>query len=526
MPVKLPTMGGGSNSTLSFINFPITISSTQPTAIRSGHIWINSSIGTSITSVVIKDGYDASISNGTLLLVANGLLRNETITDKVAIQGGNSVSITNTMAATTSKTWLVTSNTSDTQSLITYFSSYPFVYSKIGNVIDVETAYVWNGSSWLGLTQKGAYAFHGTSIKNINADNTYTNNLTLPSYEYVLSTSLDGTWVLTGSGTNAVSVSRYKRSGNVFTKIDSWDNSNTHAFSSYTSNRQAVIIDNAGTIIGVYQGKEPGSTNYYYMHVKTYDINKNQTISTAIDVGGASSSYSYYFYTMKLTVNEDNSRIAFSFVRKYSNSDSGYSQFLISCIKSNDTYVLNQKYEIKTSGYADAYNNCFLTGNVVYLVLNMKTSSYSNSWAAYVYKIECNTILNSRNVSTLYEETAMSESPSNYFANYNGLTSNKKYLITSTTTNGTLNIINLQTKTKTTVTLPSAGYLAQQFQFSLKDDVLYCSNGRNSTSGTSNTITSYAYNVADNGTTLSFTVRSTVGSVTYGHIQTCPRAYT
>ena len=130
MPVKLPTMGGGSNSTLSFINFPITISSTQPTAIRSGHIWINSSIGTSITSVVIKDGYDASISNGTLLLVANGLLRNETITDKVAIQGGNSVSITNTMAATTSKTWLVTSNTSDTQSLITYFL-LPSIFSTL-----------------------------------------------------------------------------------------------------------------------------------------------------------------------------------------------------------------------------------------------------------------------------------------------------------------------------------------------------------------------------------------------------------
>lgn len=531
----LITRRGGSDdfSTSKTINLPITISTTQPTAIRSGHLWINSSLGSSITSVVIQDNYDSNIPDGTLLLVSNSLLRHETITDTVEIQGGNVATLNHSAALTNTKTWLITSLTTDVHSLVVYLANYPLVYSKINGVLDVETAYVWNGSTWLGLSQKGEYLFLANYIRNINADNTYTINSTLTS-EYVVATSLDGTWILTASSSNTSTLNRYKRTGNVFEKVDAWNNCYTYNLSgtngvTIVMRRIAATIDNLGVMIALYMGTESiFNTNYYQIQVQSYNLDGTVAISPLSNLWSCAYSENYSFSTPILKVNEDGSRIAFSLYAQDTYYDRPMNQDMISYLKTNGTFILNQEYKI-SSGYSGASrNNCFITGNTVYYVYEFQPDESYTSKYIRIQKVVCGTTLNSRTVNTLYSETASTSTFNYLYANLCGITSNKKYLVASAYNVTGVQIINLETGQKTTTTLPNLNTTMSHFVFSLDDKIMYCSS---STSMVYDIITQ-AYNVIDDGTTLTFTWRNNAGGnyqyynkISYGVAFICPRAH-
>lgn len=78
------------------------------------------------------------------------------------------------------------------------FIKNPRIYSRINGVVDMETAYRWNGSSWQYLSQKGHYVITNGQIWNRIGD-----NLSLHSSQSGFTPfdiSKDGTYIITTEG--------------------------------------------------------------------------------------------------------------------------------------------------------------------------------------------------------------------------------------------------------------------------------------------------------------------------------------
>ena len=196
------------------LNFPLSIQDTQPTAVRNGHIWVKSStLATQITSATIVESLNAGAANNSLQFVVGEtstsylLLRNSA---KRLTNGGNNINTTSTQSNGGNQDWLVTS----ISNLIEYKLNRPMVYSKINNVLDVETAYMWNGSSWVLLSQKGHYVViigqSGIDVYNKTGDTLTAGQLINQSATFEISTthiiSKDGRIIVQGKNV-------YKRNG-------------------------------------------------------------------------------------------------------------------------------------------------------------------------------------------------------------------------------------------------------------------------------------------------------------------------
>ncbi len=197
-------------------DFPLSIQSTQPTAVAVGHIWVNSStLAAQITTVKILEALNAGAANGTLMLVTGALSGEYQATSQnKTLKSGTNVVLTVDGAGSANSIWTV-----NTSGGVIKFPK-PMIYSKVGGVLDTETAYMWDGSSWLMMSQKGAYVFSFTAnntinnyIYNKNGD-TLVQNSTFKDatslYSWNTSYSADGTFITTGG--------RYimKRVGDVF----------------------------------------------------------------------------------------------------------------------------------------------------------------------------------------------------------------------------------------------------------------------------------------------------------------------
>jgi hypothetical protein len=214
MPVisRLPMGGGGSSA---FIDFPLSIQDAQPTALREGHIWIKSStLASQITSIQILEAINAGVSNGTLMFIVGDLAYyNLSISESTNLTTGEPTSLTiaNNTGVSTTGSWLVSKDIGDMTNSM--YINRPLVYSKVGGILDIETAYLWDGVQWILLTQKGSYVslapFGTAKIYNF-----YNDILTLNTSYTIAS---NNTGKLTGDGTYLLTnTTVYKRTGDVF----------------------------------------------------------------------------------------------------------------------------------------------------------------------------------------------------------------------------------------------------------------------------------------------------------------------
>ena len=157
-------LSGGNNSEL--FNSPITFSTTMPTAIKRGHIWIKSSNGGYVNSI-------AFVNNVSLATIANNSLVYEVFnTNNLRIVFNQNMSITSenktvnaTFDAETigNHPWLA----GEVEGLGSIYLPYPRVFIKKNNILYIETAYVWTGSAWHMLSESDTYLICG-HYKNEN----------------------------------------------------------------------------------------------------------------------------------------------------------------------------------------------------------------------------------------------------------------------------------------------------------------------------------------------------------------------
>ncbi|MDF2844933.1 MAG: hypothetical protein K0R00_3359 [Herbinix sp.] len=160
------------------INFPLSIQDAEPTPIRAGHIWVKSdTLASQITKVKILEAINAGETDGTLMLVVGDLYYHSfSFSNTIDLINGDSkqISIADTVASSSS--WEIINKTGN--SVASLKINNPFIYSKVGGVIDVETSYIWNGTVWLPIFNKGTYFMHYTSgggkIYNYNSSNEFT----------------------------------------------------------------------------------------------------------------------------------------------------------------------------------------------------------------------------------------------------------------------------------------------------------------------------------------------------------------
>lgn len=345
--------GTGNFATL--FNFPLTISATQPNGVSNGHIWVNTS--KSISAVKIVETLPESRVNGTLYFVVDNLhLRTYNYSSSKTLTTGGSVTLS-INDDESNEEWLVF-NQSGVGNM---YLKRPMVYSMSSNVLDIETAYMYNGSSWIMLSQQGSYVaaiVDTTSARMYNvAGNTITESyVNVPitfraNYKYMFSG--DGTYFLTYGEV-------IKRTGNQFSTYFTLPNSYLYKLSDTSSvngSRYDQYISKDGRILAVYYA---GSTSGQYTHfVVIYENNGSTfTLKQVVTVQSGSSSMGS---TYNLVLNNDGSAIAIG----YATSTSYHNTALI--LNAGGTYKLINHIAYNISSNV-SLNMWFKGNNTLYIV--------------------------------------------------------------------------------------------------------------------------------------------------------------
>ena len=331
MPVisRLP-QGGGGGGVDELYNFPISIQTAQPTPIRNGHIWIQANIASQITSIKILETLQASEPNGTLMLVVGDLVYNSfSASHQKKLTDGSSKNFS-IAKSNGSNTWLLQSLSGDITASI-HAQNRPMVYSKIGGVLDVEDAFIWSGSAWIRISQKGSYVAVNNNHANHPRPNVY--NYNLGNNQAVFNVDLNAASVNYGGLFNSDGTYYYthnhvfKRTGDIFelyytipeTFNHTWVGTgnvigfvreirlnNTHMsgdgntlvvyYRAWFSNAYWSLIrvyTNNGTTFTVSQAIQNGSSSSFMQGVYT---NHNGTLIIAGGVGSSSSCKLNYFF--------------------------------------------------------------------------------------------------------------------------------------------------------------------------------------------------------------------------------------
>lgn len=133
------------------INFPLTVSASQPSPIRSGHVWVNTTRVTSNPSggVYVKDTITADLPNNSLIFIVDKM-------DKSNLGTWGKVNSTNAFLGWNNDAvtpWAAGYNLGKYE----LYLPYPLVYTKINGTIYIENAYVWDGSKWILVSNADKY---------------------------------------------------------------------------------------------------------------------------------------------------------------------------------------------------------------------------------------------------------------------------------------------------------------------------------------------------------------------------------
>jgi len=360
MPVicRLPYGGGGIKE---IYDFPLTISNTQPTAVRNGHIWVKADIASQISTVKIVEAVNAGESNGTLMLVVGDLVyRNFNTSHSKTLTNGGTKNFSIADSNTTND-WLVQSISGDITSN-TYLRR-PLVYSKIGGVLDMETAYMWNGSSWVLLSQKGSYIAYtsqwagggSSSYYDSNFDiynfNTSNNELTLNARFPLRATTSSGDMLLylntkfTRDGNYLLHGDKiYKRQGDVFT-----------LYFTAPSTKGTLTEDGQILVTPYYSGSSAGFRVYRndgstFVFEKTYYVSSNSRSSNTLACVSANGKAVLLIYPITVYDNLNNIQVDL-----YIANDDG--TFPSSGIKlfSSSTSTGDYKASVRVNPFTDAF---------------------------------------------------------------------------------------------------------------------------------------------------------------------------
>jgi hypothetical protein len=150
-------------------NFPLSIQDTAPTALAVGHIWVKSStLESKVVFTPIYEAVNAGAPNGTLMFVTGSMsAQYNSIAQVKKTTGGKGTNFSVNNPGNPLADWIVSTNSG------TMKFPKPMVYSKIDGVVDIETAYMWSGSSWVLLSQKGNYLFSLSGFSNYSGGGYY-----------------------------------------------------------------------------------------------------------------------------------------------------------------------------------------------------------------------------------------------------------------------------------------------------------------------------------------------------------------
>ena len=307
MPVLIKGSGGMVSDGI--INFPLSIQPTQPTPIRSGHIWINSStLASKITYMSIQESLWGGTPNNSLQFVVGETSYNYFYTQELRTltSGGNSITTVNSQNNGGTQEWLVGKSS---EPIMEYKLSRPMIYSKVDGILDIETSYLWNGSTWVLLCQKGNYLAMG-EMTNSRFYNNNGNSLSFSSSISGYQNSYYGTF--NGDGTYYVTLGGViKRTGDVFTKY--FDIPQTIiGTNSLRYVARATTISSDGSILGVgyYAFNSINTSNNYFYDLAIYRNNGNgfdliKEVSIATYMTGSSD--------MILTANDNGTAIGIAY---------------------------------------------------------------------------------------------------------------------------------------------------------------------------------------------------------------------
>lgn len=143
-------------------NFPLTISMTEPAPKAVGHIWVKSDAGAQITNVVIDDAFRESYPDGTLLLKESAKDEDYTLTCAKKDTSGVKRNFSYSRPCTENTLNWTAGSLNKNGAVYTAKHLYPLLYTKLNGVIDIENAFVWTGTTWETLCQKGALLATGS----------------------------------------------------------------------------------------------------------------------------------------------------------------------------------------------------------------------------------------------------------------------------------------------------------------------------------------------------------------------------
>lgn len=381
-------------------NFPLTIQDAQPTAIKNGHIWVKSStLKNQINAVYIVDMIRANDPNSALYLVTGNRDEYHSYGYTKQLSDGTGKWFGDVTVPTPSEaTWLVSENTNGMTQSIKYRP--PMVYSKVGDVLDIETAYMWNGTAWVMLSQKGKYlaliTTPNTSFYNLIGENlSLGQTLTTPIASAYVSFSKDGTYFYKYGNI-------YKRNGDVYSAysmpVNASLSGNVSALSQYS------CVSGDGSVLYNVTNLYNGST--YQLHVIKFVNNGSAFVYHSMTPLRANTN-SIDYHVLSIETNNSGSAVAFTYRTAFGSTNIAYVAFaftnssgvlvmyntdLASLYSTNVRFYLNVKYYfigdlLVVVGYIDYYySTSFLM--VVYNV------NYSNKSVTYSRSI---------NTSPIYE---------------------------------------------------------------------------------------------------------------------------
>lgn len=491
------------------LNFPLSIQDTQPTAIRDGHIWVKSStLASQITSVSIQEYLNASVPNNSLQFVVGETVGNYLHlinTSKRLTSGGNVIKAESLQNNGGIQDWRVT----NVSNVIEYKLNKPMVYSKINGVVDIETAYMWNGSSWVILSEKGSYFTMGYYVYNL-AGTTLTQNSFIAKNDMLLSS--DGKFLFIDRNSNV-----YIRNGDAYVNYFTFPS--TFSYNGLTYDRATSHPSKDGRRVVVrYSNYTSGSKtllNLYVYNGSTYALQQtlpfDKTYNTFNVVG----------------VNEDATIVAYEF-----NTSSG------------GTYYHNvTTYHTGQMAFPSSYSLTMSSGSITdiigissyggYLYLFAQRSS-SGTYYYGIYRSEIATGLTSFSPFGNYEKVSTTSHGYEYYGTSGVMAKFQDGVILTSkrvTGNNTASIvgIDLNTGTQHTVNFVVNGTTQQYYAIGtialhLNEKMAVIRYGTGSTNSNVSGNNIAICNISRSGTTITLTVTNQIAS-SDDQFSLCPISY-
>lgn len=227
--------GNGGNN-IKIFGFHLYGKSDTPTSPVAGDIWIKTHDISEFTNVVLDEAIRVTYGNKYLMLIVDDTSNGyESITQNKKSVSGSNVIFTSLRESNTNDSlpWQC-SNLNKLGNVIDIKRKYPLVYSRLNDLLDIETAYVYDGTQWNSLCEQGNYLICqvGTTSPSLHIYNRSVSDLilhsdiavTLPSVPNSIDISDDKSLIVLFDSTNntwAKKITVLTRTGDNFSVVTS-----------------------------------------------------------------------------------------------------------------------------------------------------------------------------------------------------------------------------------------------------------------------------------------------------------------